>query len=197
MAKSRRASRRSKKSRRHSRRNRRLRGGVAPVGYDLAQEVMAKSLQQGQQYAQYHAEQHGGSADYQQALSGQSMLSDSMKAPAMQDGPLSAYQQIQGMKDPSPADIKMSEVTGQTGGRKRRGSRKGRKSRKGRSRKQRRQQRKQQQGGGYGMPPLGYDSVNAPGLLLSQDQYEQAGLNPRYFNGTSVEQIAAGWRDNA
>ena len=196
MAKSRRASRRSKKSRRHSRRNRRLRGGVAPVGYDLAQEVQAQSLQQGKQYAQYHAEQHGGSADYQQALSGQSMLSDSMKAPAMQDGPLSAYQEIQGMKDPSPADMNLAEVTGQKGGRKRRRTQKGRKSRKQRSRKQQKQQ-KQQQGGGYGMPPLGYDSVNAPGLLLSRDQYEQAGLNPRYFNGTSVEQIAAGWRDNA
>jgi hypothetical protein len=122
-----------------------------------------------------------------------------MKGPAYQDGPLAAYQQIQGMKDQTSADLPLVEVTGQKGGRKRRRTQKGRKSRKQRSRKQRRQQKQQkkQQGGGYGMPPLGYDSVNAPGLLLSQDQYEQAGLNPRYFNGTSVEQIAAGWRDNA
>jgi len=190
----------SRKSLKHSRRQRRLRGGVAPVGYDLAQETMAKSLAQGQQYAQYHAEQHGGSAPYPVAVSGQALLNGEALSVAMQDGPIGANNEILGMSDPYPKEnIVTAGVSPQSGGRKRRGGKKHRKSHR-RSRKQQRKSRKQQrkrQQGGYGMPPLGYDSVNAPGLLLSKDQYEQAGLNPTYFNGTSVEQIAAGWRDNA
>lgn len=201
MAKSRRMSKKNcKKSRKSSRRQRRYRGGVAPVGYDLAQETMAKSLQQGQQYAQYHSEQHGGSAPFPDAVSGQALLNGEAVASAMQDGPMGAYRDIEGMKDPYPNDnIVTAGVSPQSGGRKRRGGKKHRKSHR-RSRKQQRKSKKQQrkrQQGGYGMPPLGYDSVNAPGLLLSQGQYEQAGLNPTYFNGTSTEQIVAGWRDNA
>jgi hypothetical protein len=174
---------------------------VAPVDYDLAQETMATSLAQGQQYAKYHAEQHGGAAPFPVAVSGQPLLNGEALEASMQGGPYAAYKQIQGMTDSYPHDnIVTAGVSPQSGGRKRRSGKKHRKSHHRRSRKQQRKSKKQQrkrQQGGYGMPALGYDSVNAPGLLLSKGQYEQAGLNPTYFNGTSVEQIAAGWRDNA
>jgi multidrug efflux pump subunit AcrA (membrane-fusion protein) len=54
------------------------------------------------------------------------------------------------------------------------------------------QQQLKQQGGAV----LGYDSVSAPGLLLpTQSMYNQAGLNPQYYLGTSTEQADAIARD--
>jgi hypothetical protein len=59
--------------------------------------------------------------------------------------------------------------------------------------KQQQQQQKQQQKGGA---VLGYNSVSAPGLLLpTQSMYNQAGLNPQYYLGTSTEQADAVARD--
>jgi hypothetical protein len=58
---------------------------------------------------------------------------------------------------------------------------------------QQKQQKQQKQEGGA---VLGYDSVSAPGLLLpTQSMYNQAGLNPQYYLGTSTEQADAIARD--
>ena len=58
---------------------------------------------------------------------------------------------------------------------------------------QKQQQKQQKQEGGA---VLGYDSVSAPGLLLpTQSMYNQAGLNPQYYLGTSTEQADAIARD--
>ena len=58
---------------------------------------------------------------------------------------------------------------------------------------QKQQQQQQKQQGGAA---LGYNSVSAPGLLLpTQSMYNQAGLNPQYYLGTSTEQADAIARD--
>jgi hypothetical protein len=58
--------------------------------------------------------------------------------------------------------------------------------------KQQQKQQQKQEGGAV----LGYDSVSAPGLLLpTQSMYNQAGLNPQYYLGTSTEQADAIARD--
>ena len=77
----------------------------------------------------------------------------------------------------------------QNGGRKRRG----RKSKKSKRHGKKRHCRSRKQRGGA---TLGFDSVSAPGLLLpTQSMYNQAGLNPQYYLGTSAEQMDATRRD--
>jgi hypothetical protein len=106
----------------------------------------------------------------------------------------------------------------QSGGRRRRNCRtqkgKGRKSQKSQRRSQqggkgcksqrksqrrnqrRNQQRRSQQGGNH--QALGYQLVNAPGLLLdNKSDYDHAGLNPDYYMGTSTEQYDATMRDRS
>ena len=61
---------------------------------------------------------------------------------------------------------------------------------------QRRNQRRSQQGGNH--QALGYQLVNAPGLLLdNKSDYDHAGLNPDYYMGTSTEQYDATMRDRS
>ena len=199
-------------SRKHPRRSRKIhrkqKGGDklqgAPLSYSLAGDWSSQmSLDQGRDFFKYHANQHGGEAPYPQALQGDALPS-SMVGPSMSHGYYTAFQDVAGLKDAAPMPQNPIPLAGvsaapnptvQGGGRRKRrrsgkhssrkhhGSRKhGRKH--GRSRKQR------------GGAVLGYDSVSASGMLLpTQSMYNQAGLNPQYYLGTSTEQADAIARD--
>jgi hypothetical protein len=216
----RKASRRHHKSRRvahratrrvHRRQQRKQRGGVAPVNYDLAQGWSSKaSLAQGQDFFNYHKQQHGGSAPFPAAVSGAPFLPVSAQGPAMVLGLNKAMADIAGLKDAQPSGpVDMGAVTaapttqdspgaasmakgvpatgGQAGGKRRKHSRK-HASRKHASRKHHRRSHRSRRHRGGG---LGYASVSAPGMLLpSTAMYNQAGLNPDYRTGGVEVQLA-------
>ena len=175
----------------------------ADIRYSLFDTMAGKqSMAQGLNYLNYHRAQHGGMAPFPQSVEGQ-VLGDGLRGPALLNSLDKAYADIAGLKDPQPTPIPsladgrvavngpipLMGVSRQTGGRKRRGHKKGRKS----------QRRRRQQGGSA----LGYQLVNAPGLLLdSAKQYSNAGLNPDYTGGISTgylstEQMDANARDRA
>ena len=184
-----RASKRSsKRSHRHSRRHRatrrrRMNGGQAPLTYSLAGDWASKMSQaQGGDFFKYHAGQHGGAAPVSSI--GMPMLSAGMAGPAMMSGLDAAIRETAGMRDPSPADA-MPALPNQKVGGKRKGRKASRKaSRKGRKGSKRR-------GGALGFAP-----VSAPGMLLSNAAYSQAGLNPDYV-GAATEYAMAAVRDRA
>ena len=137
MARRNRNRRASRKNRKASRKNRTYRGGFeAPVNYSNP-EPMKLNLAQGEQFAKFHAQQHGGAAlvggPFPGAVTEGSFLPSDLMASARQDPLIQAYQEI---KQYGPS----SDNPNLAGGRRRKGrkgSRKGRKgSRKG-SRKQR------------------------------------------------------------
>ena len=197
MAKSRRGGKKLKETRR---RRHRLRGGVAPVDYELYQEMSKQSLAQGTDFLKYHDAQHGGSAPLGQAFE---TLDPNLRGSAMMNGLDQAISDSALLHDDTLAThYSKQESADQSGGKRRRRHKKRtqkkraqKKSRRG-SQKKRRNQKKSQRGGG--MPPLTPDSVNAPGLLLgSKEAYGHAGLNPAYYQGTSTEQWAADQRDRS
>jgi hypothetical protein len=164
------------------------------------------SLGQGEDYFKYHADQHGGGAlmgaNYEQALTGQPLLSGAAAASARVDGINNAITYSAQFKDAMPPalvnnSIVMPETTPQQqqqqkGGRRnrRRSGKKGRKSKKSKKSK-RRISRRRRQGGGS----LGFASVNSPGLLLpNKAMYDDAGLNPE-FRGAAAEYWSADQRD--
>ena len=194
------------------------------------------SLDQGQDFFKYHANQHGGEAPYPQALQGDAIPS-SMVGPSMSTGYYRAFQDVAGLKDASPMSPNPIPLPGVSaapsptvqGGGLRRGrgkylTRKQKQQQKKQQQqlkqqqkqqqqqlkqqqkqqqqqlkqqqKQQQQQQKQQQQQQQGGAVLGYNSVSAPGLLLpTQSMYNQAGLNPQYYLGTSTEQADAIARD--
>jgi len=201
------------RSRSHKRRHsRKQKGGDklqgAPLSYSLAGDWSSQmSLDQGSDFFKYHANQHGGEAPYPQALQGDAIPS-SMVGPSMSTGYYRAFQDVAGLKDaspmaPNPPLAGVSAAPANTtvqGGGLRRGkylTRKQKQQQKKQQQQLKQQQKQQQQqlkqqGGAV----LGYDSVSAPGLLLpTQSMYNQAGLNPQYYLGTSTEQADAIARD--
>ena len=214
----RRSQKRSQRRRSQSQRRRtqRRQGGGshldgAPLRYSLAGDWSSRmSLGQGQDFFKYHADQHGGSAPYPAAVMGDALPS-SMVGPSMSNGYYRAFSDVAGLKDPQPTPniplpgVSAAPSTAQGGG-KHCGSRR-RKGRKGQKKSQKRQQRQQQQRQQQrqqqqrqrqqqGGATLGYQSATAPGLLLpTQSMYNQAGLNPQYYLGTSTESADAIARD--
>lgn len=204
MAKSRRLHRKShkghkgRKGHKKMRTHRKQRGGDrlegAPLSYSLAGDWSSKmSLGQGEDFFKYHANQHGGAAPYPMSVDG-NLLPTAMVGPSMSSGYYQAINDVAGLKDAMPTpNIPMPGVSAapgaQSGGRKRRG----RKSKKSKRHGKKRHCRSRKQRGGA---TLGFDSVSAPGLLLpTQSMYNQAGLNPQYYLGTSAEQMDATRRD--
>ena len=152
-----------KANRKNSRRNRRSQwGGVAPVEYVMGQDVTAQSLAQGKQFAELHANQHGGALAYQGgpfpgSVQDQTLLPAGLHASARVAPLDAAIHEIQGMKD-------------QGGGRRRnrKASRKNRKNRKAsrKNRKNRKASRKnRKQGGGSYKLDTAAD-YNGPSMLL-------------------------------
>jgi len=202
-----------KPSRKQNRRSRKLKGGAAlsgaPLNYSLAGNWSSQmSLDQGQDFFKYHANQHGGQAPYPQALQGDALPS-SMVGPSMSNGYYGAFQDVAGLKDAAPMPqnpIPLAGVSAAPGPTVQGGGKRSIKTRRNalkrhhkqqlkqlkQQQKQQLKQQKQQKGGAA----LGYDSVSAPGLLLpTQAMYNQAGLNPQYYLGTSTEQADAIARD--
>lgn len=203
MAKSRRGSRShrkpSRKGRKASRRVRRQRGGVAPVGeYGAGSGIapMKLNLAQGQQFAAYHANQHGGAGTafgpYPGAVQEASVLPADLIASAKL---LPLNQSFDYIRQFGPS----SDNPNLKGG-KRRGRKSGRKSRK--SRKTTRRQRggsgaglvrwgagggrrrrtshRRQRGGSAAEMSLPMDVAESSKMLIPSSLQAQAGLNPEW-----------------
>lgn len=203
----------SRKMRKHSKRHhrkahrrtrrrihRKFRGGVAPVDYSLAGSWPSRmSLGQGVQYEQLHEGQHGGSAPFPASLEGRPLITGQMADSAMTATLDKAIMDVRGLQDPPFASpSQMATPVSHVGG-------KFRKYRKGKGKSchhsrhhsrhhsHRRLTRKRKMRGGSTV--LGFDSVNAPGMLLpSQRMYDEAGLNPG-FRGADVAFDLAKARD--
>lgn len=181
----------------HRRTHRRVRGGVAPVTYSLAGSWPSRmSLGQGVQYEQLHEGQHGGAAaPFPASLEGRPLITGQMSDSAMTATLDKAIMDVRGLQDPPNAPSgQMATPVSHVGGRRRKhrkGKGKSRKHHRGTRRHTRRSHRKMR----GGSTVLGFDSVNAPGMLLpSQKMYDQAGLNPG-FRGADVAFDVAKARD--
>ena len=194
----------SKKHRTHKRRHHRMRGGdssPAPTGGNSMAGMSAQSLAQGQQFANFHANQHGGGLDagpFPGAVTEQALLPANLMNAARVAPLNAALNAIANLKDPGQAG----------GGRRRRakGHKKGcmcaicRKSRKGcrKSRKAGRKGRKTRRmrgGAAYDSNPA---SVNAPGMLLDSSQMSKAlsGMNAEWKLAENPAAFAPGVAKN-
>lgn len=161
-----------------------MNGGQAPLTYSLAGDWASKMSQaQGSDFFKYHVGQHGGAAPVSSI--GVPVLAAGMAGPAMMSGLDRAIAETAGMRDP-PYDAVPALPAQKVGGKRkgRKASRKGHKGRKGLRKSKRR-------GGALGFAP-----VSAPGMLLSNAAYSQAGLNPDY-RGSATEYAMAAVRDRA
>jgi hypothetical protein len=174
---------------------RRRRGGASnngyipePTNYKDA-SMMNQSLAQGNQFAQMHANQHGGfqPGPYPGSVTESSLPADLVASARLQ--PLNAaFDEIKGLRDPGQAGgkrrgkkmsrkAKKSKKSRKASKKSRKASKKSRKASK-KSRKASKKSRKvsrRRRGGA-----LGYMDVKAPGMLLDDAMYKQAGLNPEW-----------------
>lgn len=180
---SRRNRRNTRRNRRNTRRNRRCwtrrnyRGGSvpAPVGVDPMGDMTKQSLNQGQQFASYHANQHGGAAlvggPYPGIVGGEALLSDTLAASA-RVGPLNAaLNEIKGMQD---GGRRRRRNTRRSTRRNRKASKKNRKNR-----KNRRSTRRNRRYRGGAMPAMNPGSTSAGGMLLPSS-VTASGMNPEW-----------------
>jgi hypothetical protein len=149
----------------HRRSTHRRRGGAAlsgaPINYHLSGSWPSRmSLGQGEDYFKYHQGQHGGAAPL--TAIGQT-LPVALRGPAHIGGIDKALMDVRGLRDP-PYDG--------SGGKRRKG-RKGSKSSKRHHSRKHRMTRRRRRGGS-----LGYAPFPSKGMLLSGNEYAQAGLNP-------------------
>jgi hypothetical protein len=171
------------KSRKSRSRRRQKRGGAldgAPLNYALAGSwPSSQSLNQGADYFKYHEGQHGGQAPL--SAIGAEMLPGGLVGPAHLAGLNKAYADIAGLRD-------------MNGGRRRRhrskkakkgGKRKSIRHCKNKSKKggKRRKHRRTRRRGGA----MGYAPFPSQGMLLSGNQYAQAGLNPEWKNAQEFD----------
>jgi len=183
-----------------TRKQRSRRGGSAPVDYFNAGPAGPAELNlgQGRQFSNMTRSYHGGSlvgGPYPNALG--DTLPQNLIASARLEPLQKAFDEIKGMQDGGKRrnGRKASRKTNRKVSRKNRNNRKNRKtsrtlkgrkasrknrktSRKNRNnRKNRKTNRKANRRGGA---HLGYQNVNAPGMLLTNAQYAKAGLSPEW-----------------
>ena len=180
-------SRKQTRKNRSQRLRRPRRGGAgysympAPVDYDGDNGMAELNLNQGREFENMTSKYHGGSpvgllgGPYPNAL-GDTLPKELMGA-ARLDPLVKSFADIADLKDPGQAGGKRKSKKSRKTSRKNRKSKKSRKtSRKNRkSRKSRKSQRRNRRGGGG---PLGFNSVNAPGMLLKD--YSKTGLSPEW-----------------
>lgn len=162
----------------------------APVNDNSLDGPRGMSLNQGQQFASFHANQHGGAlvgGPYPGSVTDEALISPDMATSARVAPLNAALNEIRGMSD-------------QAGGRRRRSTRKNRKNRKA-SRKNRKASRKNRKNtmrrrrnnmmGGMILNPA---SVSAPGLLLSPGQEAKAlsGMNAEWKLAENPRAFAPG-----
>jgi hypothetical protein len=135
----------------------------APVGVDPMGDMTRQSMNQGQQFASFHANQHGGAGlvggPYPGIVGGEPLLSDNLAASA-RVGPLNqALNEIKGMQDGGRRRGSRRNRKGSR--RNRKGSRRNRKG----SRRNRKGSRRNRRylGGGLALNPA---SAGADGMLL-------------------------------
>lgn len=162
----------------HRRSSRRMYGGEAPVNYSNP-GPMGLSLAQGQQFAGFHKNQHGGAyGPYPGAVDQATVLPADLTASAKLLPLNAAFAEIRGMSD-------------QSGGKRRRGRKGSRKSRKGRkgSRKQRGgvlvrwgggSRRRSYRGGSYAEMRFPMPVGDEGKMLIPAGLQAQAGLNPEW-----------------
>jgi hypothetical protein len=161
--------------------------------------MMQQSLAQGQQYANMHANQHGGgnldAGPYPGAVTEQSLIPANLAAAARVAPLNAALNAIANMKDPGQAGGARKGRKGRKASRKgRKATRKGRKAtRKGR--KASRKNRKMRGGAAYVSNPA---SVNAPGMLLDGSQMGKAlsGMNAEWKLAENPASFAPGVAKN-
>ena len=167
--------------RRSTRKHRNRRGGASysyvPSPVDYVDATGELNLAQGRQFAEMHSGQHGGfleSSPYPDSLG--AGLPQDLAASAHLLPLQKAFDEIKGMSDQAGGRRRRRTKRKNMKGGKSRKSRKSksRKSRKSRKNRRSRRSRRSRRGGG----PLGYQAVDAPGMLLSDAEYKQAGLNP-------------------
>ena len=194
-------------SSRQTRKHRLRRGGVAPVDYFNAGPAEL-NLGQGRQFSNMTRSYHGGGlvgGPYPTAL-GNTLPQDLIGAAKLE--PLQkAFDEIKGMQDggrrckasrksrkasrknrKNRKSRKNRTLKGRKASRKnrknRKASRKNRKNRKSRNARKNRKDRKSRNArtlkGRKGGAHLGYQNVNAPGMLLTNAQYAKAGLSPEW-----------------
>ena len=93
---------RMRKTKRHHR------GGYQLQGADIKESLSGSSsskmsMAQGEDFARYHAAQHGGVADYNHAFD--TMTDAQMLASSMSDGPLRAIADVRGLSDAQPPPL--------------------------------------------------------------------------------------------
>jgi hypothetical protein len=188
----------SRRNRRNTRRNRRVnrrsrrnyRGGSvpAPVNVDPMGDMTKQSLSQGQQFASYHTNQHGGAAlvggPYPGIVGGEPLLSETLAASA-RVGPLNAsLNEIKGMQDGGRRRSRRNGCSRRNrknrraSRRNRKTSRKNRKNRRA-SRSNRKTSRRNRRYRGGAMPALNPGSTSAGGMLLPSN-VTAAGMNAEW-----------------
>lgn len=195
----------SRRNRRNTRRNarrstrvnrRNYRGGSvpAPVNVDPMADMSKQSLNQGQQFASYHANQHGGAAlvggPYPGIVGGEPLLSDNLAASA-RVGPLNAaLNEIKGMQDGGKRRrntrrnrkaSKKNRKNRKASKKNRKASRKNRKNRRAsrRNRKSSKKNRSSRRYHGGAMPAMNPGSTSAPGMILPSN-VSVPGMNPEW-----------------
>ena len=190
----------SRKHRTHRRRHHRMRGGdssPASTGGNPMAGMMQQSLAQGEQFANIHANQHGGALDagpFPGAVTEQSLIPSNLAAAARVAPLNAALNAIANMKDPGQAGGRRRGRKSRKGSKKsRKATRKGRKNRK-MSRKNRKS-RKMRGGAAYVSNPA---SVNAPGMLLDGSQMSKAlsGMNAEWKLAENPASFAPGVAKN-
>ena len=183
MAKSRKSRRGHKKTRRGRRRQR---GGEAPVNYSNP-FPMGINLAQGQQFAAYHAQQHGGGVGTYPDAVQQSALLPAELVPSSRLLPLNAAFDYIRQFGPE-ADMKGGRRRGRKG---RKSGRKSRKSRKGRKQRggvlvpfggggRRRRGTRRMRGGSAADMGHPMDVAEETKMLIPSNLQAQAGLNPEW-----------------
>ena len=193
-------------SSRQTRKHRSRRGGAAPVDYFNAGPAEL-NLGQGRQFSNMTRSYHGGGlvgGPYPTALG--DTLPQNLIASARLEPLQKAFDEIKGMQDGGrrrnsrKASRKNRTLKGRKASRKnrkasrtlkgrkasrknrkgsrknRKASRKNRKDRNARKSRRDRKNRNSRKGGAQ----LGYQNVNAPGMLLTNAQYAKAGLSPEW-----------------
>jgi len=174
-----RKNRKDRKNRKASRRNRRQNGGASPLNESLAESSASKlSLAQGNQYAGFHAAQHGGEAPFPGGVTDSLLPRDLVSF--SRTAPLDKYL----------ADALPVRDPGQMGGRRNRKNRKAsRKNRKAsrKNRKASRKNRRTMSGGAFSPAP-----ADAPGMLLDAADASKAlrGMNPEWQLAPDVKAFA-------
>jgi len=172
----------TRKNRKNSRRNRRQNGGASPLNESLAGSTPSNlNLAQGNQYAGFHAAQHGGEAPFPGGVTDSLLPRDLVSF--SRTAPLDKYL----------ADALPVRDPGQMGGRRRSRNRKNRKaSRKNRkasrkNRKASRKNRRNMRGGAFSPAP-----ADAPGMLLDASDAAKAvrGMNPEWQLAPDVKAFA-------